>query len=57
MDCQRKWKNVTFAFALLRFFAFLLSGVSIVGIFMPLWRRDKKALHDILLKTLILKKG
>ncbi len=46
-------KNVTFAFALLRFFAFLLSGVSIVGIFMPLWRRDKKALHDILLLSLI----
>ncbi|MDE7174906.1 MAG: RDD family protein [Helicobacter sp.] len=50
-------KNVTFPFALLRFIAFLLSGVSVVGIFMPLWRKDKKALHDILLKTIVLKKG
>ena len=50
-------KNVTLLFALLRFFAFLFSGVSIVGIFMPLWRKDKKALHDILLKTMVLKKG
>ncbi|TLD89239.1 RDD family protein [Helicobacter sp. MIT 05-5294] len=50
-------KNVTFLFALLRFFVFLVSGASIAGIFMPLWRKDKKALHDILLKTLVLKKG
>lgn len=50
-------KNVTFPFALLRFFVFLISGASIAGILMPLWRKDKKALHDILLKTTVLKKS
>ncbi len=50
-------KNVTFFFALLRFFIFLLSGVSFLGLLMPLWRKDKKALHDILLKTIVLQKG
>lgn len=50
-------KNVTFLFACVRFFAFLLSGASVVGILMPLWRKDKKTLHDILCKTIVLKKG
>ena len=49
-------KSVTFLFALLRFFAFLLSGTSVIGILMPLWRKDKKALHDILCKTTMLRK-
>ncbi|MCI5968536.1 MULTISPECIES: RDD family protein [Pseudomonadati] len=49
-------KKITFLFAILRFFGFLLSGVTIVGILLPLWRKDKKALHDILLKTLVLRK-
>lgn len=50
-------KNVTFLFALLRFCVFLLSGVSVLGLLMPLWRKDKKTLHDILLKTIVLQKG
>ncbi len=50
-------KKVTFLFALLRFCAFLLSGVSVLGLFMPLWRKDKKTLHDILLRTIVLQKG
>ncbi|TLD83577.1 RDD family protein [Helicobacter sp. MIT 11-5569] len=50
-------KKVTFIFALLRFFGFLLSGTSIVGILLPLWRKDRKALHDILFKTIVLRKG
>ncbi|WP_299549322.1 RDD family protein [uncultured Helicobacter sp.] len=50
-------KKVTFTFALLRFFGFLLSGTTIIGILLPLWRKDKKALHDILLQTLVLRKG
>ena len=49
-------KGVTFLFALLRFFAFLLSGASVIGILMPLWRKDKRALHDIVCKTIVLRK-
>ncbi|MBX7490556.1 RDD family protein [Helicobacter sp. Faydin-H64] len=50
-------KKVTFFFAFLRFFGFLLSGTTIIGILLPLWRKDKKALHDILFKTAVLRKG
>ncbi|PZT47981.1 transporter [Helicobacter valdiviensis] len=50
-------KKVTFLFAFLRFIAFCLSGMSLIGILMPLWRKDKKALHDFLLKTVVIKKG
>ncbi|EES88805.1 RDD family protein [Helicobacter canadensis] len=48
---------ITFFFALLRFFLFLVSGVTIIGILMPLWRKDRSALHDLLLKTKVYKKG
>lgn len=48
-------KEITLIFALLRFFGFLLSGTSIIGILLPLWRKDKRTLHDILLKTFVLK--
>lgn len=50
-------KKVTFLFAFLRFFAFLVSGTSVIGILLPLWRKDKKALHDILFQTIVLRKG
>ena len=48
---------ITFLFALLRFFLFLISGVTIIGILMPLWRKDKSTLHDLLLKTRVFKKS
>ena len=48
---------ITFLFALLRFFLFLISGVTIIGILMPLWRKDRSALHDLLLKTRVFKKS
>ncbi len=49
-------RPMTFFFILLRFFLFLVSGVTIVGILLPLWRKDKCALHDLLLKTRVCKK-
>lgn len=48
---------MTFFFALLRFFLFLVSGATVVGILLPLWRQDRRALHDLLLKTRVCKKG
>lgn len=50
-------KKVTLFYALFRFFCFLLSGVSVVGILSPLWRKDKKALHDFLSRSQVIKKG
>ncbi|CAM2919707.1 RDD family protein [Helicobacter burdigaliensis] len=50
-------KKVTFLFAFCRFIVFCLSGMCLIGILMPLWRKDRKALHDFLLKTSVIKKG
>lgn len=50
-------QHIGFFFSLLRFFLFLFSGFTLVGLLMPLWRKDKKALHDLILKTSVYKKG
>lgn len=39
---------------ILRFFGYFLSALSIVGFFIPLFRKDKKALHDIISKTVVI---
>lgn len=44
-------KPLTFLFSLYRFFVFLIAGASVVGILMPIWRKDKLALHDIICRT------
>ncbi|MDA3967801.1 RDD family protein [Helicobacter sp. WB40] len=49
-------KKITFLFAMTRFFLFLVSGFLIFGIFMPLFRKDKKTLHDLILQTKVCKK-
>jgi uncharacterized RDD family membrane protein YckC len=41
-------KKLSFIRALWRFVAFLISATLIFGILMPLFRKDKKALHDLL---------
>ena len=45
-------KNVSFFQALLRFVAFLFSATILLGILLPLYRKDKKALHDLLAGTI-----
>ena len=47
---------IGFFFSLLRFFLCLFSGFTLVGLLMPLWIKDKKALHDLILKTSVYKK-
>jgi uncharacterized RDD family membrane protein YckC len=44
-------KNISFFRAFARFIAFLFSATIIVGLLTPLFRKDKKALHDILCHT------
>ena len=39
---------------ILRFFGYFLSVISMVGFFVPLFRKDKKALHDIISKTIVI---
>lgn len=48
-------EKLGFFYALLRFFVFLVCGAFLVGILSPLWRKDKKAWHDLLLKTRVVK--
>ena len=50
-------EKLSFLFCLLRFVLFLVSGACVIGILMPLWRKDKRALHDIILKTRVIKKA
>ena len=43
--------KLSFIKSLIRFYLFLFSCAIIMGILLPLIRKDKKALHDLLLRT------
>jgi len=45
-------KNISFFQALARFVAFLFSATILIGLLFPLYRKDKKALHDLLAGTI-----
>ncbi len=40
--------------AIFRFVMFLISAASLIGILLPLMRKDKKALHDLLTKSIVI---
>lgn len=46
-------ENITFIKALFRFVAFLFTATTILGLFLPFYRKDKKALHDLICKTIV----
>lgn len=48
--------NIGFLRAILRFVLFLFTATTLLGLFVPFYRRDKKALHDILCHTLVVAK-
>jgi len=48
---QLSQQNLTFLQAFLRFFAFIFTATTLLGVFLPLLRKDKKMLHDLLLNT------
>ena len=45
-------KKISFFQALLRFVGFLFSATIIIGLLFPLYRKDKKALHDLIAGTI-----
>lgn len=47
----RSGKRISFLRALLRFVAFLFSATIIIGLLFPLYRKDKKGLHDLIAGT------
>jgi uncharacterized RDD family membrane protein YckC len=46
-------ENITFIKALFRFVAFLFTATTVLGLFLPFYRKDKKALHDLICKTIV----
>jgi len=46
-------ENIGFLRAFLRFFTFLLTATTLLGLFFPLIREDKKGLHDMLCGTMV----
>ncbi|WP_104722026.1 RDD family protein [Helicobacter mesocricetorum] len=50
-------KKVTFFFAFVRFILFLISSSIIIGVLSPLWRKDKKTMYDLILKTSVVSKS
>jgi len=47
-------ENITFPQALLRFVSFLVGATFLVGFIVPFYRKDRRSLHDILAKTVVI---
>ncbi len=45
------YENISFGRALLRFVAFLFSATILIGLILPFYNKRKKALHDMIAKT------
>jgi len=50
---SKNGKNIGFFRAIIRFIAFLFTASTLLGLLLPLYRKDKKALHDLLVNTLV----
>jgi len=53
VDTKTKQKMTIFK-AILRYLTFLFSAMSIIGLLVPLFRKDRKALHDLLSGTMVI---
>lgn len=51
---DRNFEKIGFLKALLRFLLFLVSATTLLGLLVPFYRKDKKALHDILAGTVVI---
>lgn len=50
---SKKHENIMLFRGIWRFFTFLFTATTLLGLFLPLIRKDKKALHDILSGTIV----
>jgi len=48
-------ETINFFRALYRYVLFLLTMTTVLGAFLPLYRKDKKALHDLICHTIVAK--
>ena len=51
----KTYKNIPFFRAFVRFVSFLLSATVLIGILLPFYRKDKRALHDLMSSTVEIK--
>lgn len=49
---SRTGRKISFLKSIFRFFLFIISGASIIGLIMCFFRKDKKNLHDILSQSM-----
>ncbi|QSZ42772.1 RDD family protein [Sulfurimonas aquatica] len=49
---DKSFENISFLRAIMRFIAFLFSATILIGLLVPFYRKDKKALHDVLCSTI-----
>lgn len=47
--------EISFFRAACRFIMFLITATTLLGLFLPFYRKDKKALHDLVCNTLVVK--
>ena len=47
----KSFKNISFFRALWRFIAFLFTATTLLGLLLPFYRKDRRALHDLLSST------
>ena len=52
---DKTFQNISFLRAVCRFIAFLFSATILIGLLFPFYRKDKKALHDIICSTVQIK--
>ncbi len=48
---SKTFKKISFIRSMFRFIAFLFTGATILGIFLPFYKKDNSALHDIICHT------
>ena len=48
---DKTFQNISFFRAVCRFIAFLFSATILIGLLFPFYRKDKKALHDMICST------
>jgi uncharacterized RDD family membrane protein YckC len=47
-------KNIGFFRAIIRFVAFLFTATTLLGLFLPFYRKDNRALHDLICNTVVI---
>jgi len=51
---DKTYEKISFFRALWRFFTFLVTATTLLGLLLPFYRKDKKALHDVLSSTVVI---